>query len=180
MLSRAESFVPAHITPALRRAHAVSDIAVYRYLGGIWHRYDRNQTLPDGLFVIGDALCCLDPIHGQGITMAARHAHALREHLRTHGASDPQRFYKTLSPIIAPVWATNRPPDPHRHRSITDRARRRALTWTQNQILAVASDDIVVTERLVRIVNMIDPPQRLLDPRILARVAAHHARRALR
>lgn len=97
MLSRAESFMPAHITGALRRARAVSDIAVYRYPGGTWHRYDQAETLPDGLLVIGDALCCLDPIHGQGITMAARHVHALREHLGAHGLGNSQTFYRSLA-----------------------------------------------------------------------------------
>ncbi|WP_395309195.1 FAD-dependent monooxygenase [Mycobacterium sp. AMU20-3851] len=179
MLTRAETFVPAHIIPALRRARALTDVAVYRYPGGTWHRYDQSDRLPVGLLVVGDALCCLDPIHGQGITMAARHALALREHLRRHGSADPKLFYQTLADIIAPVWATNRPPDPHRHRSVADRARHRLLTWTQHKVLEAAADDIVVTECLVRIVNMIDPPQRLLQPRVMARVAAHHARRTL-
>jgi 2-polyprenyl-6-methoxyphenol hydroxylase-like FAD-dependent oxidoreductase len=179
MLTRAETFLPAHITPALRHAQALTDVAVYRYPGGTWHRYDQSDRLPVGLLVVGDALCCLDPIHGQGITMAARHALALRERRRDHGSVDPQRFYQALADIIAPVWATNRPPDPHRHRSATDRARHRMLTWTQRRVLEAAADDIVVTECLVRIVNMIDPPQRLLQRRVVARVAAHHARRAL-
>lgn len=179
MLSRAESFMPAHITGALRRARAVSDIAVYRYPGGTWHRYDQAETLPDGLLVIGDALCCLDPIHGQGITMAARHVHALREHLGAHALGNPQTFYRSLAEIIAPVWATNRPPTPHRQIRIIERAQRRALHWTQHQILAAARDDIVITEQLVRIVNMIDSPRRLFEPRILGRVAAYHLRLAV-
>lgn len=84
MLTLADSFLPTHIPGALRRAHALTEVSVYRYPGGTWHRYDRTDTLPDGLLVIGDALCCLDPINGQGITMAALHAHALRAHARDH------------------------------------------------------------------------------------------------
>ncbi|MDO3401394.1 FAD-dependent monooxygenase [Mycolicibacterium neoaurum] len=179
MLTRAESFMPAHVVPAIREARALSDIAVYRYPGGIWHRYDRAAHLPDGLLVVGDALCYLDPIHGQGITLAARHVHVLRAHLAVHGLDNPQAFYRTLAEIIAPVWATNRPPTAHRRSGITERAQRRALHWVRHRILAAAEDDIVITERLVRVVNMIDPPRRLFDPRILARVAGHHVRRAL-
>ena len=179
MVTRAESFMPAHVAAAIRDAQALSDIAVYRYPGGTWHRYDRAAHLPDGLLVVGDALCCLDPIHGQGITMAARHVHALRQHLGAHGLDNPQAFYRSLAEIMAPVWATNRPPTPARHTSITDRAQRRALRWTRHQILAAAGDDIVITEQLVRIVNMVDSPRRLFDVKILARVAGHHVRRAL-
>lgn len=181
MLTLAESFLPAHIPPALRRAHARTDVTVYRYPGGSWHRYDRTDTLPDGLLVIGDALCCLDPVNGQGITMAALHAHALRAHIRdqSHDRTEPQRFYRTLADIVAPVWAANTPPNPHRHHSLADRARRHAMKWGQRKILEAAADDILITEHLVRVVNMIDPPQQLLTPRVLAHVAAHHARRAL-
>ncbi|TLH60683.1 hypothetical protein C1S81_08875 [Mycolicibacterium neoaurum] len=81
--------------------------------------------------------------------------------------------------MIAPVWATNRPPTPHRQIRITERAQRRALHWTQHRILAAAGDDIVITEQLVRVVNMIDSPRRLFEPRILGRVAAYHLRLAV-
>ncbi|CDO29423.1 NAD(P)/FAD-dependent oxidoreductase [Mycolicibacterium porcinum] len=177
MLTLAEQFVPSHIQPALRRAMPVSDVAVYRYPGGTWHRYDRCVRHPQGLVVIGDALCCLDPIHGQGVTMAARHAQVLRSHLRDRGSVDPQRFYQSLAHIIAPVWAANQPTGHTPGRSVKSRVRRRALDWSRRKILEAAGD-IVVTERLVRIVNMVDPPQRLLEPRLLGRVAAYHFRRA--
>ncbi|MGA5534589.1 NAD(P)/FAD-dependent oxidoreductase [Mycolicibacterium nivoides] len=178
MLALAVKFAPSHIHPALRRAVPLSDVEVYRYPGGTWHRYDRCARNPDGLLVIGDALCCLDPIHGQGITMAARHAQALRTHLRERKGVDPQRFYQSLTRMIAPVWASNQPPGQTSDRGVKDKVRRRAFQWSLRKMLE-AADDIVVTERLVRIVNMVDPPQRLLEPRILARVAAYHLRKAL-
>lgn len=178
MLTLAETFVPSHIHPALRRAVPLSDIAVYRYPGGSWHRYDHCARHPDGLLVIGDAMCCLDPIHGQGVTMAAWHAQALRAHLHDHGSVEPQRFYVSLAHIIGPVWATNQPAGHPSDRGLKDRIRRAAIQWGQRKLLEAAGD-IVVTERLVRIVNMVDPPRRLFEPRLLTRVAAHHLRKAL-
>ncbi|MED5815795.1 FAD-dependent oxidoreductase [Mycolicibacterium sp. 050232] len=177
MLTLAQEFVPPHIQSALRGAAPLSDVAVYRYPGGTWHRYDRCIRHPDGLLVVGDALCCLDPIHGQGVTMAARHAQVLRTHLRDHGCVDPQRFYQSLADVIAPVWATNQPSGPTPDRGVKSRVRRDVLRWSRRKILEAAGD-IVVTERLVRILNMVDPPRRLLDPRVLCRVAAYHFRQA--
>ncbi|WKG03531.1 NAD(P)/FAD-dependent oxidoreductase [Mycolicibacterium sp. HK-90] len=179
MLALAEEFAPPHLHPALRKAVALSDVAVYRYPGGTWHRYDRCARHPQGLLVIGDALCCLDPLQGQGVTMAARHAQELRAHLRDHGSVDPQQFYQSLAQMIAPVWATNQPPGNTPNRGVKDQVRHRVLQWGRRKMLEAAGD-IVVTERLVRIVNMVDPPQRLLEPRFLARVAAYHLRRTLR
>lgn len=54
MIALAERFVPPHIYPALQHAQPCSDVAVYRYPGGTWHRYDHSPRLPEGLFVIGD------------------------------------------------------------------------------------------------------------------------------
>jgi 2-polyprenyl-6-methoxyphenol hydroxylase-like FAD-dependent oxidoreductase len=172
MIALAGRFLPPHICTALQHAQPCSDVAVYRYPGGTWHRYDRSGRLPEGLFVIGDALCCLDPVYGQGITMAARQAHTLRTHLRKHGTSNAPGLYQSLTKVIAPVWATNQPPS--QGRSLKDKARQRAIVWTRRKMLEAAATDIVVTERLVRVGHMIDPPQRLLEPILLAHVAAHH------
>jgi hypothetical protein len=42
-----------------------------------------------------------------------------------------------------------------------------------------AHHDIVVTERLMRVTNLVDPPQRLLEPPLLARVLIHHTRQSM-
>lgn len=178
MIALAEEFVPAHIHVALRDAHSLTDVTVYRYPGGTWHRYDRSAHHPEGLLVIGDALCCLDPIYGQGVTMAARQAYALRTHLREHRNIDTKRLHQSLAELIGPVWATNQPPRQIRNRSRKDKVRHRAIGWLRRKMLE-AADDIVVTERLIRIVHMVDPPQRLLEPSLLYRVAAHHVRQTI-
>lgn len=51
--------------------------------------------------------------------------------------------------------------------------------WSQRKILEAAAHDVVVTERLMRVANFVDPPKRLLDPAFLTRVCAHHAGRVL-
>ena len=179
MLAEAERFVPPHIHPALRRAQPVSDVMMHRYPGGTWQRYDHHPDHPTGLLVIGDALCCLDPIHGQGITLAALHAHALRTHLRDVTAVDPRRFHQAIAALTAPLWAMNQPPGHRPAHSRSHASRRRALRWVRRKILE-AAEDIVVTERLLRVVNLIDPPQRLLHPSVMTRVAAHHIRQTAR
>ena len=82
MLALAQDFIPPHIQPALQRAQPLTEVSTYRYPGGVWRRYDRMSRYPKGLLVIGDALCCLDPINGQGMTTAALQANTLRTQIR--------------------------------------------------------------------------------------------------
>jgi 2-polyprenyl-6-methoxyphenol hydroxylase-like FAD-dependent oxidoreductase len=179
MLAAARSFVPPHILPALQTAHALGDVSTYRYPGGAWHRYDQMADHPNGLLVLGDAVCCLDPINGQGMTMAALGALALRGHLQKTSPTVPQQYYRELAAHIAPVWRMNRPPK----RDVPMRRRwtlgQRLGRWTRRSILEAAPHDIVVTERLLRVTNLIDPPQRLLDPPLLARALTHRTRQSV-
>lgn len=174
MLAEAQRFLPPHIYTALQSARPHSDVLVHRYPGGTWHRYDRHSTHPRGLVVVGDAACCLDPIHGQGITLAALHAQALGEHAHCDREIEPRRFHDALATITAPLWALNQPPGQRQTRSLQGRI----LRWARLKVFD-AAQDIVVTERLMRVVNLIDPPQRLLHPAMVARVCAHHLRRSL-
>lgn len=56
---------------------------------------------------------------------------------------------------------------------------KRAAGWARHKILKSAADDMVTTERLMRVANFFDPPKRLLKPAFLGHAAAHHIRQGL-
>ncbi|UUU25472.1 FAD-dependent oxidoreductase [Streptomyces sp. DSM 40750] len=64
-----------------RSARPVGDITVHRRTHNVRRRYDRLPHWPDGLLVLGDALCAFNPVYGQGITVAASQALLLRNAL---------------------------------------------------------------------------------------------------
>ncbi|ORA35986.1 hypothetical protein BST13_12890 [Mycobacterium aquaticum] len=179
MLTLAGDFIPPHIQPALHSAQPLTEVQTYRYPGGTWRRYDRLARHPDGLLVLGDALCSLDPINGQGMTMATLHGTTLRAHLSRTGRVDPQAFYTAIAAITKPVWASNAQQPSGRGNKSSSPLSLRAFAWTRRKILESAADDMMITERLMRVANFIDPPQRLIAPGFLARVAAHHIKRGL-
>ncbi|OJZ74662.1 hypothetical protein BRW65_08115 [Mycobacterium paraffinicum] len=179
MLTLAQDFIPPHIRPALHAAQPLTEVQTYRYPGGTWRRYDRLARHPQGLLVLGDALCSLDPINGQGMTMATLHATTLRDELRRTNQVDPQAFYAAVAAITKPVWASNAQRPSGRDDTSSSPLSGRAIAWTRRKILEAAADNIVVTERLMRVANFIDPPQRLIAPGFLTHVAAHHIRRGL-
>lgn len=179
MLTLAQDFIPPHIQPALHRAQPLTKVLRYRYPGGVWRRYDHLARHPRGLLVLGDALCSLDPINGQGMTMATLHGNTLRTQLHRANPVDPQAFYAAVAEITKPVWTSNA----HQPSGGVDRTpapvSQRAVGWARRKVLESAADDMVVTERLMRVANFIDPPQRLLEPAFLGHVAAHHIRQGL-
>lgn len=172
-----EEYAPLHVLAALRSAKPLSDVAVFRYSGAVWRRYDQMARFPAGLLVVGDALCSLNPVHGQGITMAALEAVALQEHL-LQPDEKPQQFFRDVATHIGPAWAMNQASDRessavHGRRSLA----RRLQSWGINQMMKAAKNDIVLTERMLRVAHLVDPPSRLRDPALLRRAVLGNMRR---
>lgn len=170
LLQSAESMLPSRIMAGLRDATCVGEISVSRNTAAVWRRYDRMSYLPSGLVILGDALCSLNPLHGQGMTMAAVQALALRDCLRAGTTDLPQRFYRAAAEHIGPVWAVNRANDrPSSATEERDPARRLA-SWMQRAAVRASSTDIVVAERIMRVRGLIDSPARLREPSFFARI----------
>jgi 2-polyprenyl-6-methoxyphenol hydroxylase-like FAD-dependent oxidoreductase len=105
-----EAFVAALPDPAvaaiLHSGEAVGDIAVHRQTANQRQRYSRLTQWPDGLLAVGDALCCFDPIYGQGITVSACEALRLRAVLTAGlAAGAARRLLRDFDRIIDFPWA---------------------------------------------------------------------------
>jgi 2-polyprenyl-6-methoxyphenol hydroxylase-like FAD-dependent oxidoreductase len=179
MLTLSEDVLPRSIADALRNGQPIGEIATFRNPAAVWRRYDQMRRFPRGLLVVGDALCSLNPIYGQGMTMAALQASTLRDCLRSGDAALAHRFFTGAAQHINPVWTRNhandRLPSPSRKRSIQQRLRRQIVKAT----LIAASNDITVAERLLRVGHLIDPPARLSDPALIPNVVVANVRHLL-
>src|SRR5688572_23333008 len=94
----------------LTRAEPLSEIRGYRRTENRWRRYDRLQRFPDRLLVMGDAVCCFNPIYGQGMTAAALQAELLDQLLRRAGRRSGglegalHAFRHRVAGIIESAW----------------------------------------------------------------------------
>ncbi|MGV0046680.1 FAD-dependent oxidoreductase [Mycobacterium colombiense] len=172
MLAMAEPSLPPAIIEGLRGAYPIGEAVTYQHAAAIWRRYDQMADFPAGLLVIGDALCSLDPTYGQGMTIAALEALTLRDCLCAGDAHLAQRFFGATAHYIGETWAANQARD--RMTSGVNRPhgmRPRLQGWLSRAALNAATQDVVLTERLFRVFNFIDPPSRLRDPALLPRIA---------
>jgi len=104
------AFLAALPDPALSEiqqlGRPVGEVAVHRQTGNRRQRYGGVQDWPEGLLAVGDALCCFDPIYGQGITVSACQALHLRTALESEGrAGASRRLLRELDRVVDFPWA---------------------------------------------------------------------------
>lgn len=75
------------IADRLRRSKAGVEISRYRFKNASWARHDLLPPTHGNVIVLGDSYACLNPVHGQGISMAASQALVLRQILEAAGGN---------------------------------------------------------------------------------------------
>lgn len=171
MLGIARRRLPAHLWSALQLAQPVGKTAHYRTPSSRWRRYDQMVRLPAGLVVTGDAVCSFNPVYGQGMSVAALDAIALRECLRRGDTDLPRRFFRTSAKSIRVAWrnavsADLALPQVGGRRSLSTRLNNTFADW----VLTAVETDLVVASQFFRVTGMLDSPARLMRPSVLARV----------
>jgi 2-polyprenyl-6-methoxyphenol hydroxylase-like FAD-dependent oxidoreductase len=63
----------------IENATPISKTSIYRVPHIIWRRFDKLENLPNGLLLIGDTFCRIDPVFGQGMSIAVLETLALKK-----------------------------------------------------------------------------------------------------
>jgi 2-polyprenyl-6-methoxyphenol hydroxylase-like FAD-dependent oxidoreductase len=162
---------PPHVLAAAHRAEPLSDIAHYRFPSNRWRRYDKLARTPDGLIVIGDAMCSFNPVYGQGMSVAAIEAVVLRDCLLEGERDLPRRFFRNSAKEIRMSWQAAVGSDlalpqipGKRPLSV------RIINAYLDRLLAAAETDPAVVQQFLRFMGMVDPPSQLLRPSMMLRV----------
>jgi 2-polyprenyl-6-methoxyphenol hydroxylase-like FAD-dependent oxidoreductase len=173
----AGELLPTHVVTALRGAQRVGDIASHRFPASRWRRYDRTR-LPGGFVVIGDAFCSFNPIYGQGMTVAAMHALALRDCLSSGAHDLARRFFRTAGKPTRLAWRTAVGADlalPEIEG--TPPLSTRLFNRYVDRVLTAAEHDVAAYERFVRVAWLVDPALSLLSPTMVWRTVMANRRR---
>ena len=169
---------PAHLLAAIRAGEPVGEPARHRMPSSQWRRYDKMRHFPEGLLVTGDAVCSFNPIYGQGMTVAALEALALRDCL-SRGTNDlAQRFFHAAAATIRQAWQLSTTPDLSLPEvDGTPPLAARLLNRYVERVLTATEYDTVAVEQFSRVTSLIDPATRLLRPAIMWRAALANRRR---
>lgn len=176
---------PRHLIAAIRAAEPIGETTRHRQPSSRWRRYDRMPRFPEGLLVIGDAICSFNPVYGQGMTVAALEALALRDCL-SRGTTDlARRYFRATKVPIRQAWELSANPDlclPEIEG--TAPLLTRLLGVYLDRVLAAAEQDPAVANQFFRVTALLDPPTRLLRPAMIRRgagaLAGSHRRRQRR
>ncbi len=159
------------VLDALARAERLGGIDTHAFPAGVRRRYDRLRRFPRGLLVIGDAMCNLNPIYGQGMSVAALEAVALQRTLSGGGERLTERYFKASRPPIENAWklavsADRALPELGLRAPLADRVVSRYL----DRLVVAAEHDPVLARILYDVSGMLAPPARLLAPSTIPRV----------
>ncbi|OBI86305.1 FAD-dependent oxidoreductase [Mycobacterium asiaticum] len=178
ILDYAAELAPVQVAEAIRTAQPISDVVHHRVPSNRWRRYDKLRRLPQGLLVVGDAVCSFNPIYGQGMTVAALEAVVLRQCLRRGKSDLSRRFARMAAKNVRVAWQTAVAsdltlPEVQGHRPTSMRISNACL----EPVMTASETDPVVAGQFLRIVGMLDSPATLLRPSILLRILRAQHRR---
>jgi 2-polyprenyl-6-methoxyphenol hydroxylase-like FAD-dependent oxidoreductase len=165
----------------LRAGEPIGPVVQHRMPSSQLRRYDKMRRFPAGLLVCGDAICSFNPVYGQGMSVAALDAAALRNCLH-RGVNDlARRYFRATAKSIGVAWQIAAGsdlafPEVEGRRTPSMRMTSGLVDWVQ----AACESDAVVGGQFFRVTALLDPPARLLNPRFLYRVATVNLRRRQR
>ena len=145
-------------------------------------RYHRLRSIPSRYVVTGDAVCSLNPVYAQGMSVAIGEARALGHILDQHGLDRVGPcFFQRTKRMLDEAWTMATGADLGHPAVVGPRpARWRLINAYVNRLLRVAHRDPVVATAFMEVNGMVAPPQHLMRPRIVSRVLMGGRRPAAR
>jgi 2-polyprenyl-6-methoxyphenol hydroxylase-like FAD-dependent oxidoreductase len=165
------------IYETVRHAQPLMDPVRFRFPTSVRRRYEKLSRFPARLLVMGDAVCSFNPVYGQGMSVAALEAEALRRYLRRGTAPQPGQFFADVARILDAPWEISASGD---LAFSGVEGRRTVKVQVGNAYMALlqhaATKDAKVTEGFMRVAGLLDPPAALMRPQMFSRVLRYAVR----
>jgi 2-polyprenyl-6-methoxyphenol hydroxylase-like FAD-dependent oxidoreductase len=170
-LAYAESLAIPDIAEVIRRAEFIHDPVPFNFPESRRRRFDKMASFPENYLLMGDAVCIINPIYAQGMTVAALEATVLRDHLRKGRAPEPRRFLRDIIKRgTATSWDVSAAGD-FTHPGVTGNKGVKFTVggWFVQKVTAAAEFDDKLSVAFLRSAGLITPPTALMRPGLMAR-----------
>jgi 2-polyprenyl-6-methoxyphenol hydroxylase-like FAD-dependent oxidoreductase len=178
-LAASRSLITPTVYNALRFAQPPEGIRHYRFPVSNWKHFERLPRLPRGVLPVADAFCRFNPIHGQGMSSAAKQALLLQDVL-SRAAADPDPiaalqagFMAEVASVLETPWIMSTSADlafPHTRGKRPDNfAQAREF---EAALFRAAVADPVVHRAMLEVAQLLQPHSLLHEPDIVRRIEA--------
>jgi 2-polyprenyl-6-methoxyphenol hydroxylase-like FAD-dependent oxidoreductase len=175
----AESLPFPDIAEALAAAKPLTSISTWRNMVNRYRHYENLQSFPERLIVIGDAVAAFNPVHGQGMSVAAVSAALLGNLLDLHAADRGDLdgfalgFQRRLAEEVKFPWSISTggdynipgvdgPPIPTAQKEQAEIFKR---------IMMRGHDDTATRIKLIETLQLLRSPDWLSEPELLEQLA---------
>lgn len=181
-LETARRLLPAAVGDVLAESEQLEDPHQHRFPASLRRHYERLDDFPEGFLVVGDALSSFNPVYGQGMTVAALEALALRDALRAGESRLAQRFFAAAAKPVNSAWQLSAGADLALPTTVVPGPRPRAVRMVNayvDRFQAAAEHDPVMAWRFIDVTGFDKPMSALFSGDSLRRVTSGGRRTAL-
>jgi 2-polyprenyl-6-methoxyphenol hydroxylase-like FAD-dependent oxidoreductase len=178
-LEASRSLITPTVHNALRYAQPPEGIRHYRFPVSAWKHFERLPRLPRGVLPVADAFCRFNPIHGQGMSSAAKQALLLQDVL-DRAAADPDPiaavqagFMAEVASVLETPWIMSTSADLVFPQTRGERPDNFAeARQFEAALFRAAVADPVVHRAMIEVAQLLQPHQRLHEPDVVRRIEA--------
>ena len=178
-LDASRSLITPTVYHALRYARPPDGIRHYRFPVSTWKHFERLPRLPRGVLPVADAFCRFNPIHGQGMSFAAKQALLLQDVLdRAAADADPiaalqAGFMTEVASVLETPWIMSTSADLAFPQTRGERPDNFAeARQFEAALFRAAVADPVVHRAMIEVAQLLQPHQRLHEPDVVRRIEA--------
>ncbi|WIA20116.1 hypothetical protein OEZ85_005967 [Tetradesmus obliquus] len=168
-------------------------------LGSTWRHYEEAAAagnLPEGLLLLADSICSFQPVYGQGMTVAALEAEILDELLEKRSSSSSSsssssttsyievtglaaELQAAVQPVVQAAWDLAVGGDMKYEGAVSSDGpvatglAGKLMGAYMEALFELATSDETAQEALLRVMHMLDPPAKVMEPPVLSRVLLH-------
>lgn len=148
------------------------DIHHYPFTSNVRRRYEDLNRFPDGLVVVGDAIASINPLYGQGMSIAALEALLLHHAIAADESGNlALRFFDRIEEVVDIAWMIAVGGDLNFPQAEGTKPRGASIfDWYVSRLLQKARSDGTLRDAYTRVMRMEKPPTSLFRPGVVRRV----------